>query len=119
MADPDYPMDPASHGYIYPDIDENTQYPWQGTQTSGPGEVSASVIDPRLYRDLFPQVPSEAAELDKNSTLSDDGDGVPEEDEGEYPTELYGLVEGEDDSDFVYSEDDSERQVSGVIPLPQ
>jgi general transcription factor 3C polypeptide 3 (transcription factor C subunit 4) len=38
----------------YPDIDETMQYPWQGTQPAVAGESSLhSVIDPRLYKDLF------------------------------------------------------------------
>lgn len=61
-------MDDSDHspppGEIeYPDIDEVFHYPWQGTQQPLPGESStASVIDPRLYKDLFPsEIPSQLA----------------------------------------------------------
>ena len=55
----DYPDEASDHGpemeIEYPDIDESFHYPWQGTQQPAPAESStAPVIDPRLYKGLFP-----------------------------------------------------------------
>lgn len=106
-------MDPASHEVVYPDIDENVQYPWQGTQQeSFPHEDFTSVIDPRLYRDLFPQnIPEnlEQGQDQEQNYSTDEADDVPGEVSEAY--QLNGADEGEDDSDFVYSEDESERYI--------
>lgn len=37
----------------YPDIDESFQYPWQGHQSAATTADIHSVLDPRLYKDLF------------------------------------------------------------------
>lgn len=37
----------------YPDIDESFHYPWQGHQPATTTADIHSVLDPRLYKDLF------------------------------------------------------------------
>ncbi|PYH50085.1 tetratricopeptide repeat protein [Aspergillus saccharolyticus JOP 1030-1] len=44
----------SAEEYGYPTVDETRQYPWQGHQPPAQAEPSIhSVLDPRLYRDLF------------------------------------------------------------------
>lgn len=104
MADYDLPMDtsPPPEGPVYPDIDENMHYPWQGTQQSATNNVPASVIDPRLYQDLFSQTaPENLGQQDSADELSDDSQA--------YPLVPNGEDLDDDDADFVYTEDESER----------
>lgn len=72
----DYPDDPSNHDPTpvetpYPDIDEVFHYPWQGSQsqqtTAGDSSL-ASVIDPRLYKDLFP------SNVPQQQSLTDDAE---------------------------------------------
>lgn len=56
MDYPDYDNAPTEE-VSYPDIDETVQYPWQSHQQAAPDDaLDASVLDPRLYRDLNPDV---------------------------------------------------------------
>lgn len=56
MDYPDYDNAPTEE-VLYPDIDETVQYPWQSHQQAAPDdELDTSVLDPRLYRDLNPDV---------------------------------------------------------------
>ncbi|KAJ5807796.1 Tetratricopeptide-like helical [Penicillium riverlandense] len=104
MEDSDLYMEGTSppEDSVYPDIDETLQYPWQGSQPSAAGDVHASVIDPRLYRDLFAQnAPEEAG-----PAYSEDEDADEEAPSEEEQTYLYdGDVT--DDSDYVFAEDQS------------
>lgn len=103
MADYDPPMDTSPEGPVYPDIDENMHYPWQGNQQSATDNVPASVIDPRLYQDLFSQTaPKNLGQQDSADELSDDSQAYPPVPNGED-------LDDDDDADFVYAEDESER----------
>lgn len=55
----------------YPDPDEVFHYPWQGSQQPAGEPSTASVIDPRLYKGLFPSdVPSElTGDADEYSSM--------------------------------------------------
>ncbi|KAL2815847.1 hypothetical protein BDW59DRAFT_12580 [Aspergillus cavernicola] len=62
-SDEDVPdQNHPSGGVAYPDIDEIIQYPWQGSQPPLSTDPAIhSVIDPRLYKDLFSQGPEQPA----------------------------------------------------------
>ena len=118
MDDPDNPIDPASQEFVYPDIDENVQYPWQSaqqsTQESFPSDDFAAVIDPQLYRNLFAQNITENPEQVQDQHLersySVDGTSeLPDEAVEVYQQNFNGVDEGEYDSDFLYSEENGER----------
>ncbi|GMG37293.1 unnamed protein product [Aspergillus oryzae var. brunneus] len=55
----------------YPDIDETIHYPWQGPQQTAQSDPIHSVLDPRLYKDLFPsnssQLPEEILDEDEGA----------------------------------------------------
>ncbi|KAH3558233.1 hypothetical protein KXV84_002514 [Aspergillus fumigatus] len=81
----------------YPDIDETLQYPWQGSQPAVAGESSLhSVIDPRLYKDLFSRSASGQQAMEY-------GD---EEDAQEY-SQLDGSAE---DSTYEFSAEESSTE---------
>lgn len=100
MADYDFPMDtsPPAEGPAYPDIDETLHYPWQGAQQSTTDHHAALVIDPRLYQDLFPQNEPESQQDYSADELSEEGQAPPTDINGE-----------DEDSEFVYTEDESDR----------
>lgn len=62
---------PPPMGIEYPDPDEVFHYPWQGAQQPAGESSTASVIDPRLYKDLFPSdVPSQlTGDTDEYSSI--------------------------------------------------
>lgn len=98
MASSDYPMgsmSPAEESmYPDPDVNEYLRYSWQGEQQVVSEEVSASVIDPRL----FPQNDKHAAgQVQPYDELSND------EDQPAYlqPNDILS----DDDSDFEYVEE--------------
>lgn len=95
-----------SQDSAYPDIDETLQYPWQGSQPAVAGESSLhSVIDPRLYKDLFSRSASGQQAMEY-------GD---EEDAQEY-SQLDGSAE---DSTYEFSAEESSTSVcSSEITLP-
>lgn len=97
--------------YDYPDIDEDMQYPWQGSHAAFPSDVPTSVIDPRLYRDLFPQLSQDAPETVETTGHEDllDADEYSNEDTYQYPP-LPGEVDvGDEDPEFVDSGHENER----------
>lgn len=94
----DYPDDASDHNHQmnieYPDPDEVFYYPWQGAQQRPRAESStASVIDPRLYKDLFPSSVSQQQAVDDDFDASSSiGAGrVPEQlsDAGDVSEESY------------------------------
>lgn len=100
--DEDLPSHSPLPGEVdYPDIDETIQYPWQGSQQ--PTSTDASVIDPRLYRDLFPgtdsQVPAQSVEDEEPSGI----------DEG-----ILGLEDPDQGSSFEASSDESSSVVQSL-----
>lgn len=66
------PYEDAGEGPAYPDIDETVHYPWQGSQSSATGDVPPSLIDPRLYRDIFAQNHQGATGQDVSGDEADD-----------------------------------------------
>lgn len=81
---------------MYPDIDESMQYPWQGTQTTTQGDSSIhSVIDPRLYKDLFP---TNAAQSPDQSEAEEEVDDI-----------YYGAQFSDEGSEYQYSAEESQR----------
>ncbi|KAF9889891.1 transcription factor TFIIIC subunit tfc4 [Aspergillus nanangensis] len=83
---------PPAEETMYPDIDETLHYPWQGAQSTGPGEPSIhSVIDPRLYKGLFS---TNVAQAPEESDLEEDIDD-------------FSQVAGSDDGSAYEYEDDS------------
>lgn len=107
MADYDPPMEgsPPPPDSAYPDIDETLHYPWQDSRQLDTEEIDASVIDPRLYQGAFPgnevANPEEARGVGEDQVL---------EDTQASPSRLseVGMSE-EQDSEFVFTEDESER----------
>lgn len=103
----DYP-DPGHLGaedHAYPDIDESIHYPWQGEQQAAQADASLhSVIDPRLYKDLF----SASASQLPDQPLDD------EDDEAErFAEELYpDLDDSASDANYEYSEESSEYDLT-------
>ncbi|KAB8262030.1 hypothetical protein BDV32DRAFT_157729 [Aspergillus pseudonomiae] len=72
MDDPDQlNHNSQAGGVAYPDIDETIHYPWQGPQQTAQPDPIHSVLDPRLYKDLFP---SNASELPGETPLDEDED---------------------------------------------
>jgi general transcription factor 3C polypeptide 3 (transcription factor C subunit 4) len=66
----DFPMqDPQD--FVYPDIDDTLQYPWQGTPSNAGQPPLSSVIDPRLYTGLFSGVDSSAPDYDPHSDATE------------------------------------------------
>ncbi|KAL4941666.1 hypothetical protein BDV06DRAFT_177388 [Aspergillus oleicola] len=84
--DPDHSLLPGE--IAYPDIDETIQYPWQGSQQQT--STDASVIDPRLYKDLFSGTESQEPARS----------GIDEE--------VLGLDEADEDSNYELSSQDEE-----------
>ena len=105
MADWDFPMDTSSvaEGPAYPDIDETLHYPWQGQQSANVN-LDTSVIDPRLYGGLLPQ---DEPEAEPESEVQQDysADELSEESQVRPPD----LAGEDEDSEFVYTEEDNER----------
>lgn len=99
----DYPDPPSDSEYLgqnptdeilYPDIDETIQYPWQGSQqTTADDSFDTSVLDPRLYRDLFPSTSQYAGQ----QALEDDYN----------VEEFQDADDSEEDSSYELSEDES------------
>ncbi|KAI9931634.1 transcription factor TFIIIC subunit tfc4 [Aspergillus wentii] len=90
----------------YPDIDEAFHYPWQGPQPTVAGEQSlASVIDPRLYKDLFT-----GSDAQLPGQLLEEGDANGEDDVDEFSS-----TDGRryDQADANDSYDDSSYDFSG------
>ncbi|PYI03661.1 RNA polymerase III transcription factor TFIIIC subunit Tfc4 [Aspergillus sclerotiicarbonarius CBS 121057] len=97
----DYPDDhlpnhePPPEEYAYPDIDETIHYPWQGHQPTVQPESSIhSVLDPRLYRDLFA---GNASQVQEQASFDEGAE--------EYP-------EADDSNDSVYTLSSSEASSS-------
>lgn len=119
MADSDYPMDTSSPAeYVYPDIDETVQYPWQSSQHTITGDIPDSVIDPRLYGGSLPEAGQGAPQTVAQGYYANDSDEENDSEEGsgessdessQYPPILNGAGLSDDDSDFVNSGSDSER----------
>ncbi|KAB8206883.1 hypothetical protein BDV34DRAFT_75099 [Aspergillus parasiticus] len=93
----DYP-DQSNHDtqageVAYPDIDETIHYPWQGPQQTAQSDPIHSVLDPRLYKDLFPSNTSQ----------------LPEEilDEDEDAEEYAGIDDSAEDSTYEFSPEES------------
>lgn len=83
----DYPDDhhphhpPPSQEYVYPDIDETVHYPWQGSQPTTQGEASIhSVLDPRLYKDLFT---GNASQVQDEASFEEDAEAYQEADDSD------------------------------------
>ncbi|KAL4898256.1 hypothetical protein BDV59DRAFT_166523 [Aspergillus ambiguus] len=89
---------------IYPDIDENMQYPWQGVRTTTTEADSSlhSVIDPRLYKDLFPAGETQFPDQSEAGEDIDDS--------------YYGAQFSDEDSEYEYSgaEGQSDEEFSEV-----
>lgn len=104
MSDYDLPTEtsPPPEQIAYPEIDETLHYPWQSSQQSNVEPVT-SVIDPRLYHGLLSQDDVEREEEDREAEDSE----VAEDFEAYHP-QHYGPGD-EQDSDFVYTENESER----------
>ncbi|KAE8148515.1 TPR-like protein [Aspergillus avenaceus] len=87
----------------YPDIDETFHYPWQGNQPTARGDPIHSVLDPRLYRDLFP---NDTSQFPEESPLDED-DGVEEE---------YAEIDDDSAEDYTYEfsaeEDSTDEELS-------
>jgi len=101
MADYDFPMDtspPPEEGAAYPDIDETLHYPWQDGRQSTINDLPASVIDPRLWQDSFPQNEEPESQQDDSADELSEYSQVPPDLNGE-----------DEDSEFVYTEDGSDR----------
>jgi general transcription factor 3C polypeptide 3 (transcription factor C subunit 4) len=100
---------PQSQESAYPDIDETMQYPWQGTQPAVAGESSLhSVIDPRLYKDLFSR---SASQLPGQQVM----DYEDEEDAQEYSQ----MDDSAEDSTYEFSAEESSTSVcSSESPWP-
>ena len=106
--DPDH-VDPhlTSQEPAYPDINESIHYPWQGEEQPAQTEESLhSVIDPRLYKDLFS---ASASQLPDQPLEGDD-------DEAErFAEELYPRVDDSaEDENYEYpGEESSEYAFNG------
>ncbi|KAH8422545.1 tetratricopeptide repeat protein [Aspergillus melleus] len=107
--DPDH-VDPhlSSQEPAYPDINESIHYPWQGEEQPAQTEESLhSVIDPRLYKDLFSasasQLPDQSLEGDDDEAerfaeeLYPRTDDSAEDENYEYPGEESSEEDGFDD----------------------
>lgn len=93
---------PPSPEFAYPDIDETVHYPWQGPQSTVPGEAPLqSVIDPRLYRDLFTR--SESHLPDQN--------GMDFEEDGENAVDYDQMDDSAEDSNYEYSAEETSTSV--------
>ncbi|EAW08236.1 tetratricopeptide repeat protein [Aspergillus clavatus NRRL 1] len=92
---------PPSPEFAYPDIDETVHYPWQGPQSTVPGEAPLqSVIDPRLYRDLFTR--SESHLPDQN--------GMDFEEDGENAVDYDQMDDSAEDSNYEYSAEETSTE---------
>jgi general transcription factor 3C polypeptide 3 (transcription factor C subunit 4) len=92
---------PQSQESAYPDIDETMQYPWQGTQPAVAGESSLhSVIDPRLYKDLF----------SRNASQLPDQHAMDYEDE-EDAEEYSHMDDSAEDSTYEFSAEETSTSV--------
>ncbi|RDH14245.1 RNA polymerase III transcription factor TFIIIC subunit [Aspergillus niger ATCC 13496] len=101
----DYPDDhhphhqPPSQEYVYPDIDETIHYPWQGNQPTTQGEASIhSVLDPRLYKDLFT---GNASQAQDEASLDEDAEAYHDADDSD--ESLYTLSSEESSSEEEFS----------------
>ncbi|KAL4989488.1 hypothetical protein BDW68DRAFT_67210 [Aspergillus falconensis] len=107
FGDDDPNLSPHPGEIAYPDIDENVQYPWQGSQRSFSN--GASVIDPRLYKGLFSGIESQEP---AQSTVDEEQSAIEE-------GQLLGLDNSGEDSSFEASseeessEDPSDADVQG------
>ncbi|PLB46637.1 TPR-like protein [Aspergillus steynii IBT 23096] len=96
--DPHYP----SEEQAYPDLDESIHYPWQGAQQPAQAEASLhSVIDPRLYKDLFS---ASASQLPDQSL--DEDDEIHQYAEEAYPH----LDDSDEDGNYEYSSQESSEE---------
>lgn len=103
MDYPEYDNAPAEEEVSYPDIDETVQYPWQSHQQAmSEDALDTSVLDPRLYRDLNPDVSQYSDKHLYGDEYQDDG--FQDSDES-----LYELSE-EEKSTYVHSQ--------GLGPFP-
>ncbi|KAJ5746656.1 hypothetical protein N7520_011838 [Penicillium odoratum] len=102
MADSDTPMGQYA---AYPEINEEVQYPWQGSESQEfvPEDVFASAIDPRLFANDEIGMQSQVRSQDYDTDTSEDAEDI--------TPGLYGLDDEEDDSDYVEFEDRSESDV--------
>ncbi|PWY82837.1 RNA polymerase III transcription factor TFIIIC subunit Tfc4 [Aspergillus heteromorphus CBS 117.55] len=98
----DYPDDhhtdhgPPPEEFAYPDIDETIHYPWQGAPPAaqGQGESSLhSVLDPRLYKDLFA---GSASQEPERSSVDKEAEEYAEADDSDQS--LYTLSSSEESS---------------------
>lgn len=97
----DYASPPGA-SYAYPDIDETIQYPWRENDTvTGQGNHADSVIDPRLYQDLFPQ--NALGDSVQEDYPVDEAEDVSEDIQGS-PRERYEDGMDDDESDYEFSE---------------
>ena len=94
-----------SEGQAYPDLDESIHYPWQGQGAQQPAQAEASLhsmIDPRLYKDLF----SASASQLPDQSLDDD------EEIHQYGEEVYPhLDDSDEDGNYEYSSQESSEYV--------
>ncbi|KAE8396676.1 hypothetical protein BDV23DRAFT_143350 [Aspergillus alliaceus] len=112
----DYPQENQPNHNIqagdigYPDIDEAIHYPWQGTQTTVQTDPIHSVLDPRLYKDLFPsnssQLPKEAL-LDENEDVEEEFAEI-DDDSAEDSTYEFSPEEASTDEELTDEEDEGE-----------
>ncbi|KAE8348901.1 hypothetical protein BDV28DRAFT_142472 [Aspergillus coremiiformis] len=125
----DYPEEdqpnhnPQAGDIAYPNIDETIHYPWQGTHPVVQADPIHSVLDPRLYKDLFPsnssQLPGEAplededagelAEIDDDSAEDSTYEFSPEE----ISTDEELTDEGDEGDDDSYSHRRQRRRGTG------
>ncbi|OJJ47824.1 hypothetical protein ASPZODRAFT_131413 [Penicilliopsis zonata CBS 506.65] len=112
MDDEELPDAPPHQGdNLYPDIDEQIHYPWQGTQPSSTGGQASisSMIDPRLYKGLFDGSASRLA----GSAGDDDGEGAfggDLSDDQSYENSEQDLSSEEDFSDLAEVEEEEEEE---------
>lgn len=93
-SDSEYPDQNPTEEILYPEIDENIQYPWQGgQQTTADDSFDTSVLDPRLNRDLFPST----SQYSDEQALEDDYN----------VEEFQDADDSEEDSSYELSEEES------------
>lgn len=117
MADSDTPMDHPNDYAAYPEIDEQVQYPWQGVENQpfAPEDVFAAAIDPRLFGTALPSQAAEHVTQAQNQAQYQEQEyeySDISEDSQDFTPDPRGVDEGDDDSDYVAYEDQSERYVS-------
>ncbi|KAJ5803535.1 Tetratricopeptide-like helical [Penicillium pulvis] len=113
MADSDTPMDHPNDYAAYPEIDEEVQYPWQGVENQPfvPEDVFAAAIDPRLFGTALPSQAAERVTQAQNQAQYQEQEyeySDISEDSQDFTPDPRGVDEGDDDSDYVAYEDQSE-----------